>query len=93
MLLRPHADLCFMLALQQLTRPQLAMANCNQQVRKAVFQQWNWLQLWDAFWETGSIQKKKGRCLKTELLWKALLEEDINAQDKSSKIKFAFTGS
>lgn len=80
---RPHAGLRFLLALQQLTRPQLAMANCNQKVRNAAPQQQNWLQLWDTFWELGSAWKKNRRCLKPELLWKALLEKDINAQDKS----------
>lgn len=65
---RPHAGLCFLLALQQLTRPQLVMANCNQQVKNAVSQQQNWLQLWDTFWKMGSTWKKKGRRLKPELL-------------------------
>lgn len=27
--------------------------------------------------------KKEGKCLKPELVWKALLEKDINEQDKS----------
>lgn len=51
MLSRHHAGLCFLLVLQWHTRSQLAVANCNQQVRKAASWQLNWLQLRDTFWE------------------------------------------
>lgn len=40
---RPHAGLHFLLALQQHTRAQLAVANCNQQVRNAASRKRNYL--------------------------------------------------
>ena len=41
----------FLLAFQLHTRPQLAVANCNQQVRNVGSPKRNYLQRWEPFWE------------------------------------------